>query len=213
MLTGYDEKIAGYYWCSVNSSSNRMTPNPSQVLYISPLCFLESLTDGSAMAQDSCSMLNLYEVPTSSRCTNFPESIDIVSALCQITDEGRTSVPSNSYTNQGFKPTLGTTDFDAKTTTMANGQVSDQSTSQVSDPDQSTNSSSGAFPLHFFWMIVGIVFAILFGLIVIMLIIIVYLNHKKNRIRGTAVCNVFAFDSTASHKIIANHTLVYLCSR
>ena len=29
-LTGYDDKTAGYYWCSVNSSSNR-TPNPSQV--------------------------------------------------------------------------------------------------------------------------------------------------------------------------------------
>ena len=128
-------------------------------------------------------MLNLYEVPTSSRCTNFPESIDIVSALCQIKDEGGTSIPTNSST----RPTLGITDFDAKTTTMANRQVSDpdQSTSQFSDPVQSTDSPSEAFPMHLIWMTVGIVFAILFGIIVIMLIIIVFLNHKKNRIRGT----------------------------
>ena len=170
-LTGYDDKTAGYYWCSVNSSSNR-TPNPSQVLHISPQCF----ADSSAMVPHNCSMLDLYEVPRNSRCADFSESIDIVSALCQMEDKEGKPVPTDSH--QRTKPTDGTTDFDAETTTMANNQVSDQSTSQVSNPDQSTSSSSGAFPLHLFWMTVGPVFAILFGIIVMMLIIIVYLTRK-----------------------------------
>ena len=193
-LTGYDDKTAGYYWCSVNSSSNR-TPNPSQVLHISPQCFLESMTYGSAMAQDSCSMLNLYETPNKSRCADFNESLDIVNASCQIEDEGKTSAPTNTAT----KPTLGKTDFDTKTTTMANSQVSDQSTFEISDPDQSTSqfsdfdqSTSEAFPMHFIWMTVGIVFAILFGIIVVMLIIIVYLTRKRNKIKGIQQFTMFS---------------------
>ena len=187
-ISGFDiDKVAGYYWCSVNSSSNFMTPNPSQVLHISPLCFLGS-TDYMSMEQEECSTLNLFEVLMSpnNRCADFSESIDIVNASCQMDDEGKTSAPTDSYTKQGSTPTLGITDFDAETTIMTNGQVSnpDQLTSQVSDPDQSTGSPSKAFPMHFIWMIVGIVFAILFGIIVIMLIIIVYLTRKRNRIKG-----------------------------
>ena len=50
------------------------------------------------------------------------------------------------------------------------------------NPDQSEPTSS----VSHVWMIVGIVFAIiLIAIIILMLIAIVYLNHKKNKIRGT----------------------------
>ena len=50
------------------------------------------------------------------------------------------------------------------------------------DLDQSAIFSSSGFPMHFIWMIVGIAFALLIAVIIIMLVAIVYLSHKKTKL-------------------------------
>lgn len=76
---------------------------------------------------------------------------------------------------------LGCTDKTHRSTTDSYAIIEESTTT-----DQLTVSPSSGFPMHFIWMIVGIAFALLIAIIIVMLIAIVYLNHKKNKIRGTA---------------------------
>ena len=171
--------IDGYYWCSVNSTSDVIvTDNPSQVVNISSECFMAH----DPTTPSKCSTtINLHGTPNTSRCADSDfTGIDVVDAWnsdgCRNEDyDGKTVQPPTSTVDKNFtimdvKPTE--TIDDGKTTTV------DESTH---DPDQST---ADGLSMHIVWISVGVAFGLLIAIIAIMLIAIVCLTHKKNKIRG-----------------------------
>ena len=105
--------------------------------------------------------VDLFETLMTDRCAEDPASIDDIQ-----------------------KVQLGSTEMCAieKSTTT-------DDTAAFSSPDQSTTSPTAASgsSMQYAWMIVGIAFGALIVIIVVMLIAIVYLNHKRNKIRGKAM--------------------------
>ena len=175
------ESIAGYYWCTVNTSqSTHPTPNPSQVLNIS-LC---PFTDYTVAEVGKCTMpVDLFE-RQSNRCADQLASIEIVPGnvqfpgICMIDDDN-----NKPTTTLGIKEPIHTSEPSATT----DSDTSDESTTadgMFTNHDQSTSSPSSGFPMHYVWMIVAIAFTLLLAIIIVMLIAIIYLNHKKNKIRG-----------------------------
>lgn len=182
--------IDGYYWCSINSSvanTNTALDNPSQVVNISSQCFWA----GDLTGLPKCmSPVILSEPPSSPRCADFSNpSVDVVDAwdsdLCQIFEPPTTppqpmtveSTKNNDIIPSSTDNVNDISDSTMYTSTTANNQ-------EVSNSDQSTNSPSTDVPMHFIWIAVGIAFAILLLIITIMVVAIVYLTHKKNKIKG-----------------------------
>ena len=170
----------GYYWCTVNAI--RPTHNPSQVLRISTCPFI-----GDSVGSKKCSVeVELSEL--TNRCASDNASIDVVEEQfgsieqCDVKDS--VSTPETTSTKETATHTIVTNTATTDTSTFS--EVSTISTTTQSDqtfPVVDTSSSSG-FPMHFIWMIIGIAFATLVVIIVLMLIGIAYLNHKRIKIRG-----------------------------
>ena len=163
-LTNYGnstETASGYYWCTVQSAHETFS-NPSQVVNIDICPFTGSKADWQSVMDDCPMQVNLSENLTTNRCaegtpTVYIEKVQLGSTeLCAIKD-----------LNQ---------DIEESTTT-------DEALTNLDQSTIMTSPASG-FPMYYVWMIVGITFGILIAVIIIMLIAIVYLNHKKNKIRG-----------------------------
>lgn len=173
------DTVDGYYWCTVNAS--HPTPNPSQVLRISTCPFI-----GDSVEPTKCSTeVELSESKT--RCASNNASIDIVDeAFGSIEQcEVKNSVSSTPETSSNKETTTQATE--AATADISSFREGSTITTIQSDetfPILELSSSSG-FPMYFIWMIIGIAFAILVVIIVLMLVAIVYLSHKRNEIRGT----------------------------
>ena len=171
--------IDGYYWCSVNSTSDIIvTDNPSQVVNISSECFMGH--DPSSPSKCSTTIY-LHGTPNTSRCADGqPVDVAIVDAwnsdVCTSEDyDGKTVQPPTSTVDKNI------TIMDVKLTeAMDDGKTTtvDESTY---DPDQST---ADGLSMHIVWISVGVAFGLLIAIIAIMLIAIVCLTHKKNKIRG-----------------------------
>ena len=190
-LFDQDYLIDGYYWCSINSNvanTNTALDNPSQVVHISSQCFLEG--DLTNLTKCTSSVIFLFEPPSSPRCADFSNtSVDIVDAwdsdLCQFFEPPTTppqpmtvkSTENNDIIPSSTDNVNDISDSTMYTSTTANNQ-------EVSNSDQSTNSPSTDVPMHVIWIAVGIAFAILLLIITIMVVAIVYLTHKKNKIKG-----------------------------
>ena len=100
-LSGFDEKGDGYFWCSVNSSSDThtMTSNPSVMLHIShQYCSVD---------QSCTKPINLYESYSTPRCADQEVSVNIIEAQ----DCTASATPAEE--------TSKSTDTDLPTTTMA----------------------------------------------------------------------------------------------
>ena len=160
-LTNYSnsaEMVSGYYWCTVQSSGT--LSNPSHVVDISiMLCSNEE--KGHAQGIDNCEMqVDLFET-VMTECADEAEAMNLYVEKVQLglcAPKDLVANPTSIYTDE---PT---------------------STREVFPTlDQSTVSPSR---MNYVWMIVGIAFGILIVIIVIMFIAIVYLNHKKNKIKG-----------------------------
>lgn len=108
---------------------------------------------------DECkTQVDLFESPEPSRCADHPLNIGkIVMVQLQPTE----TCPINNL----------------ETSTSADTTLNQSSISE---------STSSVFPMHYVWMIVGIAFVLLITVIIVMLIAIVCLKRKKNKIRGTA---------------------------
>ena len=107
--------------------------------------------------------VNLFENLTTDRCADYSPAVDNIQ-----------------------KVQLGSTELCAIKDLNKDVEESTTTDEALTNLDQSTimTSSASGFPMYYVWMIVGITFGILIAVIIIMLIAIVYLNHKKNKIRG-----------------------------
>ena len=184
----YDE-ADGYYWCMVTNASHP-TSNPSQVVNISTYHFTG---DTATTVTNKCiTSIGLSEPTLSSRCANDPVSIDIVNVQLGSTEMFETKVPvttsdikeTTSQVHESDTEPLPTTDI-SYTSEEIRTTVTERISTSI-DFEQSTISSAAQFPMHYIWTIVGIAFVLLIAIIIIMLIAILYLNHKKNKIRGDA---------------------------
>lgn len=167
-LTNYGnstEMASGYYWCTVQSTLETLS-NPSRVLNIDICPFTGSKADWQLVEDDCPMQVNLFENLTTDRCADSSPAVDNI----QKVQLGSTELCAIKDLNE---------DVEESTTTDEALTNLDQSTTMTSP--------ASAFPMHYVWMIVGIAFGILIAIIIIMLIAIVYLNHKKNKIRGKTV--------------------------
>ena len=118
------------------------------------------------------------------RCADHPASISITNVhfqeMCMATDDNNksTTVTTLARTEETHtSQPLATDEYTSKQLT----------TTDIDGTFQNLDlSTSNQFPMHYIWMIVGIAFALLVAIIVVMLIAIVYLSHKKNKIRCKA---------------------------
>jgi hypothetical protein len=169
-LTNYSETATGHYWCTVNTTQpGQEAPYPSHVINII-ICPFSSKTGSEGCSTE----MVLFQDPMGmERCADVaPTTEDIIiieeeqlgsKDLCAIKNHDR--------------------DVEESTATVTDETSFPPSTS----PDQSTNSPNSGFPMRYVWMIVGIAFGALIIIIVIMLATIIYLNHKKNKIKGKAI--------------------------
>ena len=191
---------AGYYWCTVMNASDS-TPNPSKVLNIST-CPFNGDTPASTNLAKCNPNISLFETPMIITCADHNVSIDIENVqfgsteMCADVDKDPDTKETTMHGSEP-SPTMNSYTSDIKETIMHGSEPSPTMNSYTSEEritadrtspilDVSTISPSSGFPMHIIWMIVGIAFALLIAIIIVMLIAIVYLNHKKNKIRGTA---------------------------
>ena len=163
-LTNYSETASGHYWCTMNTTQpDQPTLNPSYVININ-ICLFPDKTQSEELNMCSTSQVNLFE--DLQRCADS-ETLSIgdiekvqLGSMCAIEDLDE--------------------DVEESTTT-----VTDQTFSLL---DQSpTSPATSGFPMRYIWMIVGIAFGVLIVIIVVILAAIIYLNHKKNKIRGSSI--------------------------
>ena len=132
--------------------------------------------------------IGLFEIPGTnrSRCADHNVSIDIVDVQlgsvepCEMKDSATTLDITEPVTQQSNpSPTTddGTYTSEEPATTERTSVNHELSTTSLTRSNQ--------IPMHYVWMIVGVAFVLLIAIIIIMLIAIIYLNYKKNKIRGT----------------------------
>ena len=165
-LTNYSETASGHYWCTVNTT--QPTLNPSHVINVN-ICLFPGKTESEELNMCSTLQVDLFEdLAGMLRCADN-ETLSIgdiekvqLGSMCAIEDLDR--------------------DVEESTTTVID---LDQTFSLL---DQSpTSPATSGFPMRYIWMIVGIAFGVLIIIIIIMLAAIIYLNHKKNKIRGNSI--------------------------
>ena len=182
-LTNYTEMASGYYWCTVNPISFNQTLNPSQVINVTICPFTG---DKAGNVGEKCKMqVNLCETPMPDRCADHPASINITNVHFQGMCMNDDNKKSTTVTTLDITETIHASEPLATT----HGHTSKESTTTDTEgtyPNLDL-SLSNQFPMYYVWMIVGIAFGILVAIIIIMLIAIVYLNHKKNKIRGKTI--------------------------
>lgn len=185
VLTVEYNQATGYYWCTVNASDS--TPNPSQVLNITSTCPF----NGDAIMMPKCmTNIGLFETLGSNRfrCADHNMSIDIVDVqlgsieLCEMKGTATTFDITESITHTDRSESSSTTNYGSYTS------EEQATTERISiNHEHSTTSPTNQFPMHYVWMIVGVAFVLLIAIIIVMLIAIIYLNHKKNKIRSNFV--------------------------
>ena len=181
-----NDEISGYYWCSVNSSSNS-TLNPSQVVKISTDCFSG---DDHTNKMKCMGSVNLNAIDGQPRCADRNVSIDVVDAWDQ------ESCPTGTTENKTYDLPTTTVGYESDVLTST-----DKVTSVITDGEMTTtspvttsDSSTRALPpplgsqTQLVWISVGIVFALLIVIIAVLVAVIVCLNHKKNKIKGKMCC-------------------------
>ena len=152
-----DYEMAAGYYWCAVSIDS-MTLNPSQVLHVSTCPFNN---DEKIDDMSECKMkIDLVDTQNC-RCANGPASIDLENEQLGSMDM--------CPIIHGSDPSARHTHEESTTTDRASFNL-----------DLSTISP-------YVWIVVGITFALLVTIIIIMLSAIVYLNHKKNKIRGTAI--------------------------
>ena len=156
-LTDYinsTEMVSGYYWCTVQSD-NRTLSSPSNVVNID-ICPFPHIKADEYM--DSCLIhVDMFKNVTTNGCVGDSTNLNV----------GKVQLGVCATEDPVTNPL--STDEPASTDEV------------FPTLDQPTISPSR---MNYVWMIVGIAFGILIVIIVIMLIAIVYLNHKKNKIKG-----------------------------
>jgi hypothetical protein len=199
---------AGYYWCTLNASDS--TPNPSQILNISTCPF-----NGDTATMPKCmTNIGLFETPGMDRCADHNVSIDIMDVqlgsteLCEVKATTVTTFDITESISHRSDP-LPTTELDYESYTSDPEEPVTTFTERTSiDHKQSTTSPTNGFPMQYVWLIVGIAFVLLVAIIVIMLIAIVYLNHKKNKIGGIILNRALTFHACMIYIIIMQLLLI-----
>ena len=161
-LTNYSnntEMASGHYWCTVQYQTLETLSNPSKVVNINICPFTGNKAEEQGM--DGCAVqVNL--VVMTNRCAE-----DAASIVIEKVQLGSNEMCAMEDLDQ---------DVEESTTTDEAFPNHDQSTIMILP--------TSGFPMYNVWMIVGIAFGILITIIIVMLIAIIYLNHKKNKIRG-----------------------------
>ncbi len=159
----YSETASGHYWCTVNTTQpDQDTPNPSHVVNIN-IC---PKADSEGLQTVCSTQVDLFE--PMDRCANdIPTIADIYIEEVQLWSKEICVIE-----NRGEDATTTDETFPSR----------DQSTQSTTSP-----TSASGFPMQYVWMIVGIAFGALIVIIVIMLAAIIYLNYKKNKIKGKAI--------------------------
>ena len=183
--------LGGFYWCSVNSNTSSNVPmlnNPSQVLNISTVCF--EMGDPTRTKCTQMSPINLFErVQTNTtRCADFPASIDIVNAwddqLCTVEETNKPQTTTSSLPGVDLTSTDKTMATEGATTTPQ----PESSTKGGSSLEQSTTRilpfNSDGVSMQYVWIGVGIAIVVLLLIIVVTLIVIVCLTYRKNKVKG-----------------------------
>ena len=163
-LTNYSETASGHYWCTVNTTDpGQATLNPSHVININ-ICLFPDKTENEESNVCSTPQVDLYED---------------LAGMQRCADSDTLSIGAIEKVQLGSMCAIEDLDNDVEESTTT---VTDETFPSL---DQSpTSPATSGFPMRYVWMIVGISFGILIVIIVIMLVAIIYLNHKKNKIRG-----------------------------
>lgn len=182
--------LGGFYWCSVNSSTSSNVPmlnNPSQVLNISTVCFEMGDPTREKCTQMSINLFERVQTNTT-RCADFPASIDIVNAwdtqLCTVEETNKPQTTTNSLPGVDLTSTDKTMATEGVTTTPQ----PESSTKGGSSLEQSTTRilplNSDGVSMQYVWIGVGIAIVVLLSIIVMTLIVIVCLTYRKNKVKG-----------------------------